>query len=46
MTVAEALEQFRLTQDPFFAFINDGSGLVNVLYRRGAGGLGLIEPMA
>ncbi len=45
MSVAEALEQFRLSLEPFFAFTNAGSGAVNVLYRRRAGGLGLIEPV-
>ena len=46
MTVEEALEQFRLSRDPFFAFTNAGSGTVNVLYRGRAGGFGLIEPVA
>ena len=46
MSAAEALEQFRLSREPFFAFTNAGSGVVNVLYRRRAGGLGLIEPVA
>jgi putative sigma-54 modulation protein len=45
MSVEEALEQFRMSRDPFFAFTNAVSGVVNVLYRR-RGGLGLIEPMA
>jgi ribosomal subunit interface protein len=45
MSVEEALEQFRMSRDPFFAFTNAASGLVNVLYRR-RGGLGLIEPVA
>ena len=46
MSVEEALEQFRLSRDPFFAFTNAGSGTVNVLYRDRAGGFGLIEPVA
>ena len=46
MSVEEALEQFRLSPDPFFAFTNAGSGTVNVLYRGRAGGFGLIEPVA
>jgi ribosomal subunit interface protein len=46
MSVEEAMEQFRLGRDPFFAFTNAGSGAVNVLYRRRAGGFGLIEPVA
>jgi putative sigma-54 modulation protein len=46
MSVEEALEQFRLSRDQFFAFSNAGSGAVNVLYRRRAGGFGLIEPVA
>ena len=45
MSVEEALEQFRLTREAFFAFSNAGSGTVNVLYRRRAGGFGLIEPV-
>jgi len=44
MSVEEAREQFRMSRDPFFAFTNAASGLVNVLYRR-RGGLGLIEPV-
>ena len=46
MSVEEALEQFRLSRDQFFAFTNADSGAVNVLYRRRAGGFGLIEPVA
>jgi putative sigma-54 modulation protein len=46
MSVEEALEQFRLSRDQFFAFTNAGSQAVNVLYRRHAGGFGLIEPVA
>jgi ribosomal subunit interface protein len=46
MSVEEAMEQFRLGRDQFFAFTNAGSGAVNVLYRRRAGGFGLIEPVA
>lgn len=46
MSVEEAREQFRLSREPFFAFTNAGSGAMNVLYRRRAGGLGLIEPAA
>jgi ribosome hibernation promoting factor len=46
MSVDEALEQFRLSRDQFFAFTNAGSQAVNVLYRRHAGGFGLIEPVA
>ena len=45
MSVEEALEQFRLTREAFFAFSNAGSGTVNVLYRRRGGGFGLIEPV-
>ena len=46
MSVEEALEQFRMSRDPFFAFTSAASGVVNVLYRRRGGGLGLIEPGA
>jgi putative sigma-54 modulation protein len=45
MSVEEALEQFGLSRDPFFAFTNARTEAVNVLYRR-RGGFGLIEPVA
>jgi putative sigma-54 modulation protein len=46
MSVEEALEQFGLSRDPFFAFTNARTETVNVLYRRRGGGFGLIEPVA
>ena len=46
MSVEEALEQFGLSREPFFAFTNARTEAMNVLYRRRGGGFGLIEPVA
>ena len=47
MSVDEAVEQLRLRDDQqFMVFTNAGTNTINVLYRRTAGGLGLIEPRA
>ena len=46
MSVEEAVEQFRLGQEQFLVFTNARTDVVNVLYRRKGGGLGLIEPVA
>jgi ribosome hibernation promoting factor len=46
MSVEEALDQFRLGQEQFLVFTNARTEVVNVLYRRKGGGLGLIEPVA
>jgi putative sigma-54 modulation protein len=44
MTPEEAALQLELVGHDFFVFQNEESGGVNVLYRRGEGGYGLIEP--
>jgi putative sigma-54 modulation protein len=44
MHEAEAIEQFDLLGHDFFLYINPESGHMNVLYRRGSGDLGLLEP--
>jgi len=44
MTIEEAAIQMDLLGHDFFVFVNAESGQVNVLYRRKAGGLGLLEP--
>jgi putative sigma-54 modulation protein len=44
MTIDEAVVQMDLLGHDFFVFVNAESGQVNVLYRRKAGGLGLLEP--
>ncbi len=44
MTIEEALVQMDLLGHDFFVFVNAENGQVNVLYRRKAGGLGLLEP--
>lgn len=44
MTIDEAVVQMDLLGHDFFVFVNAETGQVNVLYRRKAGGLGLLEP--
>ncbi|NWG17874.1 MAG: ribosome-associated translation inhibitor RaiA [Chloroflexi bacterium] len=44
MTEAEAIEQMELLGHAFFVFFNDGTGSVNVLYKRSSGGYGVLVP--
>jgi len=44
MNEAEAIEQMELLGHAFFVFFNDATGGVNVLYKRAAGGYGVIVP--
>ena len=44
MVVDEAAMQLDLSQDDFLVFINARTDLLNVIYRRGDGNFGLIEP--
>lgn len=44
MTVEEAIVQMDMLGHDFFVFVNSETGQVNVLYKRKAGGLGLLEP--
>ena len=44
MSLAEAVEQLRVTRDECLLFTNALTDSVSVLYRRRNGGLGLIEP--
>jgi putative sigma-54 modulation protein len=44
MLPEEAVMQMELLDKPFFIFANAGTGLVNVIYRRKDGNVGLIEP--
>jgi len=46
MLPEEAVMQMELLDKPFFVFSNAGNGLVNVIYRRKDGNVGLIEPSA
>ena len=46
MPLAAALEQLRARRDEFLVFANATTDVVSVLYRRGDGGFGLIEPVA
>ena len=46
MSVEEAAAELGQGSDDFVVFTNASTDTVNVLYRRGDGGLGLIEPVA
>jgi putative sigma-54 modulation protein len=46
MSLAEAVEQFRASEDEFFVFAHAVTDAIGVLYRRRDGALGLIEPVA
>ena len=46
MHPGEAVMQMELLDKDFFIFSNVGSGLVNVIYKRKDGNVGLIEPAA
>jgi putative sigma-54 modulation protein len=46
MLPEEAVMQMELLDKDFFIFANVGSGLVNVIYKRKDGNVGLIEPAA
>lgn len=45
MSPDEASMQMELLDKPFFVFLNDISGDINVIYRRQDGNFGLIEPV-
>ena len=44
MSVEEAAEQIDVGETPVLVFVNDVSERINVIYRRGDGNFGLIEP--
>jgi putative sigma-54 modulation protein len=44
MSTEEAILQMELLEHQFFMFRNEGTGEVNVVYRRKDGGFGLLEP--
>lgn len=44
MSVTEAQTQMELLNHNFFAFVNEESGEINVIYKRYDGNLGLLEP--
>ena len=44
MDVEEAIMQMELVEHNFFVFTNADTNQINILYRRGDGNLGLIEP--
>ena len=46
LPLAAAVEQLRASRDEFLVFANATTNVVSVLYRRGDGGFGLIEPVA
>lgn len=43
MNVKDAIEEMELLDHSFYAFINDTSGLVNIVYKREAGDAGLLD---
>jgi putative sigma-54 modulation protein len=45
MSPEEAVDQMELLDKSFFIFANQISGDINVVYRRGDGNFGLIEPV-
>jgi hypothetical protein len=44
LSVAEAVMELDMTGAPVMCFLNDGSGRVNVVYRRPDGNIGWIDP--
>lgn len=46
MDVQEAILQMNLSGHLFFAFLNAETEVVNIVYKRGKGGYGLLEPVA
>ncbi|ESA33596.1 ribosomal subunit interface protein [Leptolyngbya sp. Heron Island J] len=44
MSVEAALEQLQLIDHDFYMFQNESTGEINVIYERGHGGYGLIQP--
>jgi putative sigma-54 modulation protein len=44
LSVEEAAEQMELLNHDFFLFLNNDTGVINVIYRRKDGNYGLIEP--
>jgi ribosome hibernation promoting factor len=46
MSLDEAVAELGVGREDFLVFANASTDAVNVLYRRGDGGLGLIEPVA
>jgi putative sigma-54 modulation protein len=45
MSPEEAVDQMELIDKNFYIFANQASGNINVVYRRGDGNFGLIEPL-
>jgi len=45
LTVSEAVMHLDLTENPFLIFRNAGSGKINVVYQRGDGNIGWVDPI-
>ena len=43
ISVAEAIAEMELVDHDFFAFVNESNGMVNIVYRRTDGNVGLID---
>ncbi len=46
MDVQEAILEMNLSGHLFFAFLNSETDMVNIVYKRGRGGYGVLEPVA
>jgi len=44
MSVEEAILQLKISGMDFLVFLNSESGMINVVYKRKGGGLGLVTP--
>jgi len=43
MSVKDAIAEMELLDHSFYVFINEANGLVNIVYKRAAGDVGLLD---